>query len=130
MGYAKDSMDSYIKRDINKKYPASEGWKIQRDSEWDGIAFDYAVSRRQYGKLSRYLIDVVIEKTVSRQYIDDLVGKLNVLDQKNVLREGVFIIVPTGADTSQVPDEIGVMYLKVLKVIDDDILWWRKPSGN
>jgi hypothetical protein len=126
MGITTDSIDSYVKRDLNKKFPASMGWHIERNPEWDEISFDYMVSRRYFGKKSQNIVDVIIEKKVSEKIVSALEEKIAALESKGINGEKVFVVVPTGADVSLVPENIGVMYLKILKVTEGDILWWRK----
>ena len=126
MGFAEDSLNSYITRDLQKKFLPAEGWKIERHPEWDGVSFDYQVSRRQRGKMIRYLVDVIVEKKITEAKASKLKEKGEMLGKLGIDSAGVILFVPTGADTAAVADDIEVMEIKVLKVADDDILWWRK----
>jgi hypothetical protein len=38
----------------------------------------------------------------------------------------VTLFVPTGADVSEVPADVMINYLKVLKVEDGQVIWWKK----
>ncbi|NYT04772.1 MAG: hypothetical protein GKC04_00145 [Methanomicrobiales archaeon] len=129
MGFVNDSMHTYIERDLKKKYPASEGWKIERDPAWDGVKFDYQVSKRRFGVHARYLVEVVIEKTITASMVGTIKGKIEAVNAQGVSSDGVVLIIPTGADVSAVPDGMETMFLKVLKVEDNDILWWRKAHA-
>jgi hypothetical protein len=129
MGFANDSMHTYIERDLKKKYPAREGWKIERDAAWDGITFDYQVRKRRLGVSARILVDVIIEKTITESMISEIMSKTEALAAQDVSVTGAVLIVPSGADVSAVPDDIGIMFLKVLMVEDNDIIWWRKATA-
>ncbi|MDT8357310.1 MAG: hypothetical protein RQ758_02270 [Methanomicrobiaceae archaeon] len=126
MGFAEDSLNSYITRDLQKKFLPAEGWKIEKDPEWEGVSFDYQVSRRQRGKMVRYLTDVIIAKKITEAKAAKLKEKKDLLEKRGIDIAGVVLFVPTGADTAAVSDDFEVMEIKVLKVADDDILWWRK----
>ncbi|KQC03939.1 MAG: hypothetical protein APR53_04445 [Methanoculleus sp. SDB] len=129
MGFVNDSMHTYIERDLKKKYPASEGWKIERDPAWDDITFDYQVRKRRLGENARILVDVIIDKKITEAMISQTTSKTEALEAQGVPVTGAVLIVPSGADISAVPDDIGTMFLKVLKVEDGDIVWWRKATS-
>lgn len=126
MGFAEDSLHSYITRDLQKKFLPAQGWKIEKDPVLDGVLFNYQVSQRQRGKMVRYLVDVIIAKKITQTKAAELKEKKKLLGEMGIDSAGVILFVPTGADTTAVPDDVEVMELKVLKIADDDILWWRK----
>jgi hypothetical protein len=128
MGFAQDSMHSYVERDLKKKFPENEGWKIERDPSWGEVTFDYQVWRRRLGETRRYLVDVHIETRVSAETVQSLQDRLSALEAQDVAVTHPILFVPTGADISAVPDGVEVIYLKVLKVEDGDVLWWRKTA--
>jgi hypothetical protein len=128
MGFAQDSMHSYVERDLKKKFPETEGWQIERDPSWDAVAFDYQVWRRRFGTTQRYLVDVCIDTKVPAETIRDLEGRLSAIAEQGVVVTHPILFVPTNADISAVPETIEVMHLKVLKVEEGDIFWWRKKA--
>jgi hypothetical protein len=128
MGFAQDSMHSYVERDLKKKFPETEGWKIERDPSWDAVTFDYQVWRRRFGTTQRYLVDVCIDTKVPAETTRDLEDRLSAIAEQGVVVTHPILFVPTNADISAVPENIEVMHLKVLKVEEGDILWWRKTA--
>lgn len=130
MGFAQDSMHSYVERDLKKKFPETEGWKIERDPSWGAVTFDYQVWRRRLGRTRRYLVDVHIHTKVPAEAVSDLQDRLSALAAQDVEVTHPILFVPTGADISAVPEEVEVIYLKVLKVEEGDVLWWRKTAPH
>jgi hypothetical protein len=126
MGFSQDSMNSYISRDLKKRFPPSQGWKIERKPDWNGISFDFQVMRREYGRVKRYLVAVFIVKKISAEQIQTVQDKLNSLADMGIDKEQMIIFVPTDADTSALPDSFDLMNIRVLKVADNDIIWWKK----
>lgn len=119
-------MHSYVERDLKKKFPEIEGWKIERDPSWGEVTFDYQVWRRHVGTTRRYPVDVHIDTRVPADVVRDLQDRLSALAAQDVVVTRPILFVPTGADISAVPEEVEVIHLKVLKVEDGDVLWWRK----
>jgi hypothetical protein len=121
-------MHSYVERDLKNKFPENEGWKIEREPSWDAVAFDYQVWRRRFGTTERYLVDVCVDTKVTAEAVRDLERRLSALAAQEVAVTGPILFVPTNADTSAIPHDVEVMHLKVLKVEEGDILWWRKTA--
>ncbi len=128
MGFAQDSMHSYVERDLKKKFPENEGWKIERDPSWGEVTFDYQVWRRRFGTTRRYPVDVLVDAKIKAEAVRDLMDRLAALSAQDVVITRPILFVPGGADTSEVPEGVDVMRLKVLKVEEGDILWWRKAA--
>lgn len=128
MGVAADSMHSYVERDLKNRFPENEGWKIERNPSWDAVGFDYQVWRRRFGTTERYLVDVHVDAKVAAGAVADLERRISALAARDVTVTRPILFVPTDADISAVPDGVEVMRLKVLKVEEGDILWWRKTA--
>lgn len=121
-------MHSYIERELKKKFPEAEGWQIERDPSWGSVTFDYQVWRRRFGTTQRYPVDVRIDTKVPADVVRDLQDRLSALASQDVKVTRPILFVPTGAEISAVTEDIDVIPLKVLKVEEGDILWWRKTA--
>jgi hypothetical protein len=126
MGFTEDSMHSYVERDLKKEFSPREGWIIERNPEWDGTSFQYQVSRKKFGQMKRYVVDVLIKTKVEAEEVRKIQEKLSSITDNGVQVDRMILIVPSGADISGVPDDLEIKYLKILKVEEGDILWWRK----
>jgi hypothetical protein len=130
MGFTEDSMHSYVERDLKKEFSPREGWTIERNPEWDGISFEYQVWRKTIGHLSRYVVDVLMQPRVDEKEIRRIREKLAAVLEMGVKVDQIILFVPSGADISAVPDDLKIKYLKILKVDEGDILWWRKNPAH
>jgi hypothetical protein len=127
MGFAEDSMHSYIERDLKKRFNTKEGWKIDRNPSFESIFFDYQVIKKRFGESKRYLVDVLIAPKISSEKAAELAKKMDAVKDKVSDLQKYILVVPNELDISVVPDGIEVMELKVLKVDKGDVVWWRKP---
>jgi hypothetical protein len=126
MGFTEDSMHSYVERDLKKEFSPREGWIIERNPEWDGTSFQYQVRRKKFGQMKRYLVDVLIKTKVDAEEVQKIREKLSSISDAGVQVDRMILIVPSGAGTSDVPEDLEIKYLKILKVEEDEILWWKK----
>ena len=57
---------------------------------------------------------------------DELKQQSEMAAAAGIALEPLTLFVPTGADVSAVPADMMVNYLKVLKVEDGQVIWWKK----
>ena len=126
MGDSVDVMNSYVTRDLRKIFSPGEGWNIEREPEYGGASFAYAVSRKRFGKTARYPVDVSMEAAVSAEKAGMIQQQCDMAREAGVVLEPLMLFVPTGADVTRVPADVMIKYLKVLKVEDGQVIWWKK----
>ncbi|WFN33642.1 hypothetical protein L1S32_07220 [Methanogenium sp. S4BF] len=126
MGDSKDVMNSYVTRDLRKMFSPGEGWNIDREPECGGASFAYVVSRKRFGKSAYYPVDVCMEAAVSAEKAGMIQQQCDKARAAGVALEPMLLFVPTGADVTAVPADIMIKYLKVLKVEDGQVIWWKK----
>ena len=126
MGVSTDSMNSYISRDLKRQFAPKEGWMIEKQPDCGGVTFPYVVWRKRFGQTKRYPVEVVIEPSVSEKMVEEFAAKKAAAENAKISLEPLTLFVPTGADVSAVPDDIDVKYLKVLKVEEGQVIWWKK----
>ncbi|MBT8508100.1 hypothetical protein AZH53_06735 [Methanomicrobiaceae archaeon CYW5] len=119
-------MNSYISRDLKRQFSPKEGWMIEKTPDCGGVTFPYVVWRKRFGQTKRYPVEVVIEPSVSGKKVEEFATKIAAAKKAKIALEPLMLFVPTDADVSAIPDGIVVKYLKVLKVEDGQILWWKK----
>ncbi|KAF1078505.1 hypothetical protein [Methanogenium sp. MK-MG] len=126
MGDSRDVMNSYVTRDLRKMFSPGEGWNIDREPECGGASFAYVVSRKRFGKTSCYPVEVCMEAGVSPEKAGLMQQHCDAAREAGVALEPLMLFVPTGADVSAVPGDVMINYLKVLKVEDGQVIWWKK----
>ncbi|GAB7014660.1 hypothetical protein [Methanogenium cariaci] len=126
MGDSRDVMNSYVTRDLRKMFSPGEGWNIDRDPECGGASFAYVVSRKRFGKTLRYPVEVCMEAGVSAEKACTIQQHYDAAREAGVALEPLMLFVPTDADVSAVPADVMINYLKVLKVEDGQVIWWKK----
>lgn len=126
MGDSKDVMNSYVTRDLRKMFSPGEGWNIEREPECGGASFAYVVSRKRFGKSAYYPVDVCMEPAVSAEKAAMIQQQCEKAREAGVALESLLLFVPTGADVTAVPSDVMIKYLKVLKVEDGQVVWWKK----
>ncbi|MDE4907919.1 hypothetical protein L0665_04760 [Methanogenium marinum] len=126
MGDSRDVMNSYVTRDLRKMFSPDEGWNIERQPECGGASFEYVVSRKRFGKTAYYPVDVSMEAAVSAEKACMIQQQCEAAREAGVAIEPLMLFVPTGADVTAAPADIMIKYLKVLKVEDGQVIWWKK----
>lgn len=136
MGFAEDAIFSYIERALRRVYPPRDGWEIKRRPANNHRVPDYFIQKKRFGRTHRILVEVAITLAVTDVQIDHLTAYAEKMDKLLLPCEKKTIIVPTGTDISKVPGDIDVLFLDVMKIEGDDIVWVKKfihphsPEGD
>jgi len=116
MKFREEDMYPYVKRNLRARYPAEDGWEIRKKDRREGYEPDFVVERRKRsGEIERVVVEVKSTCRVSRAHISQLNRYVKNLSGQNVKIIAKILAVPSGADTSEVPDDIDIMYLKAFK---------------
>ena len=126
MGDSGDVINTYVTRDLRKMFSPGEGWNIDRQPECGGASFEYVVSRKRFGKTAYYPVDISMEAAVSAKKVGMIQQQCDAAREAGVALEPLMLFVPTGPDVSEVPADVMVKYLKVLKVENGQVIWWKK----
>jgi len=126
MGSVNDSMHSYVLRDLKNMFSPSEGWEIERAP----LCGDYQVSRKRFGTTKRYPVNVVIAPEISADDVENFNAKIITAEAEGLKFDYPIFFVPSGADVTAVPGDAKVKELKVLKVENGEVLWWKKTHAE
>ncbi len=110
--FSEREMYPTTRTNLRNRYPTSEGWAIYPLDHHGTYIPDYVIERRLR---NRRIIKVVVEVKKCRvtQYdINQLNGYARNLAGPNVGIEAKIFVVASGADTSLVPNDIEVIYLR------------------
>lgn len=125
MPWREEEMYPYVKRNLRARYPAFEGWEIFERDRREGYEPDFVVERRRRGKIERAVVEVKATTRVAQSDIDQLNLYVRNLAGRNVKIVEKMLVVPAGSDTSIVPDDIELMFLRNFKCENGDILWYE-----
>ncbi|NYT04771.1 MAG: hypothetical protein GKC04_00140 [Methanomicrobiales archaeon] len=126
MGFAEDALYSYIERALRRAFPPREGWEIRRRPSRNDRVPDYFIQKKRFGRTHRILVEVALATRVGAEQIDHLNRYAEKMEKLLLPCEKKALIVPSDADISEVPNEIDVLFLDVLRVEGDEIVWVKK----
>jgi hypothetical protein len=125
MTFREDDMYPYVRKNLRVRYPAYKGWKIYGKDRWDGYESDFTVERKIHGKIQRVIVEVKVTCRVSQTDVDQLNSYVRNFSGGNAKIVEKILVVPSGADTSIVPYDMNVMFLKNFKCENDEIVWYK-----
>lgn len=126
MSWKEADMYPYVRRNLRQRYPESEGWEIYEKDKWPGYEPDFVVERILKQKTQRTIAEVKATCQVSQSDIDQLNSYVRNLSGKNVEILGKILAVPSSSDTSIVPDDMSIMFLRSFKCEDGKIIWYNE----
>ena len=125
MTWREEDMYPYVLRNLRARYPAYDGWEIYPKDRWKGYEPDFTVERRVGRRIERTVVEVKATCKVTSAHIRQLNRYAKNLSGRNVTIVEKILVVPAGADTSMVPDDIEIMYLRKFGCEDNDIIWYQ-----
>jgi hypothetical protein len=123
--FREEDMYPYVKRNLRSKYPVYDGWEIYEKDRWIGYEPDFVVERKCHGKIQRVVAEVKAICKVPHSYIAQLNKYVRNLSGKNIEIVGKILVIPAGADTSGVPYDVKIMYLRSFNCEGKDIVWYK-----
>lgn len=97
---------------LRARYPASEGWDIIAQDNHGTYIPDFVITKRTLFGAIKKVVAEVKKCRITQNDIDQLNGYARNLAGPNVSIEAKIFIVASGADTTLVPNEIEVIYLR------------------
>ncbi|MDT8357312.1 MAG: hypothetical protein RQ758_02280 [Methanomicrobiaceae archaeon] len=124
MGSDRDINFSYAERSLKKRYPSSEGWKIQRFPEAGADTPDFLITRKWRGSSQYALASVVLRPVISPEEID----RITPADRDDWGSfAGSTVLVARGADVSGLGDRADVLEMRGYVVEGSTVSWWKRP---
>jgi hypothetical protein len=119
MGSNQDIMHEFVKKELIRAYPSSEGWDVT-PVDLKGKDQAYLAKRRSRGKTDISYILVTFDRKVTKDTLGTLAGLKKTPGAASIL------IVPQAADVTIVPADVRVRYMRSFAFEDKDLVWIRK----
>lgn len=108
-------MYPFARRALRTRYPVSKNWKIISQDNRGTYIPDFVVEKKGRKYTYRIPVEVKIECVATKAHINQLNRYSRNLAGPNISIQNKILIYPAYADTSLVPDNIEVIYLKSFK---------------
>ncbi len=118
MGFTEQDMYPAAREALRRRYPASDGWEIHFRRKREGYEPDFVIEKKsRFGPIKRAIAEVKAECAITQRHIDQLNQYVRNLSGGNAKIVAKHLIVPAGADTSIVTDDIQVIILRSFKCV-------------
>ncbi|MBW2031018.1 MAG: hypothetical protein JRJ31_18315 [Deltaproteobacteria bacterium] len=118
MGFMEQDMYPAAQDALRRRYPASAGWEIHFRQRREGYEPDFVIEKKSwFGPVKRVIAEVKADCAITQRHVDQLNQYTRNLSGGNVRIVAKHLIVPAGADTSTVPDDIEVIILRRFKCV-------------
>ena len=126
MGICTDIMHDFVQQEIKRIYSTYDGWKITPRQDGNGYDTTLMIERMNKGNREIAKILVTFKKIVSLDMIEELTVPEKVPDG-TVPRRFFAVMVPVNADTSALPKDLKVMYMRSFMFEGKELAWIKKP---
>lgn len=115
MNFKEREMYDAVMKSLRRRFPKRKGWKIHQQPKGSGYTPDFVVERKVRDQIHRVVVEVKAEKRITQDHVNQVNNYARNLAGSKVRIKGKILFVPSGADTSVVPDDITVVNLKQFK---------------
>jgi hypothetical protein len=125
MGSERDVIYSYAERDLRRKFPSVDGWQIQRETRSQGYSPDYVISRKWRGLSQYVLASVMLKSRFQQSDVDALAAPFSPENSCGSF-SGKMVLVPSGADSSLIPEDIDIMEMRGFSCDGGAVVWSKR----
>jgi hypothetical protein len=126
MGICTDIMHDFVQQEIKRIYSTYDGWKITPRRHGNSYDTILLIERMNKGNREIAKILVTFKKIVTLDMLEELTVPEKVTDG-TVPRRSYAVMVPVNADTSALPKDLEVMYMKSFAFEGKELAWIKKP---
>jgi hypothetical protein len=125
MGFAEDIMQSFVGKDFQARFPAYDGWKLEKMPKNNLNTPMYKALRSCYGQKQTAILGVSFDP---RPY-GSCITMLESVPGDSRTKTDRYLLVPQGAEVSGVPAGIGLITMKSFGFSDGDLVWLTKKKN-
>jgi len=124
MGSNEDIMHEFVRKELKRLYPTVDGWQIKPVPRADGEEQCFSVMRRKLGRSEGAYVVVSFDQKVDPGIADQLKsGKIS-----GVSNPGRVLVVPKGADTSEIPEDVRTLEMQSFGFDGDELVWLKRRA--
>lgn len=105
-------MYPYAYQALRKRYPLNKGWKIIEQDHHGTYIPDFVCTKNGRKYIYKVPADAKFKCKATQADVDQINSYASKLAGPNVIIEDKILIYPAGTDTSIVPEDIDVIYLR------------------
>ncbi len=124
MGSNEDIMHEFVRRELKRLYPTVDGWQIKPVPRAEGEEQCFLVTRRILGRSEGANVVVSFEQKVDPGIVDQLKS----CTVSGVSNPGKVLVVPRGADTSDIPDDVRTLEMQSFGFDGDELIWLKRRA--
>lgn len=103
-------MYPFVKAALRRRFPASEGWEITFNAKKDSYEPDFFVT--DTAKKRRIVVEAKYVCEISERHVNQVNDYVASQKGKSPKIEQKMLVLPSGSNTTKVPDDFTVIYLK------------------
>jgi hypothetical protein len=126
MGICTDIMNDFVQQEIKRIYSSYDGWKITPRRHGNSYDTIFVIERMNKGSREIAKVLASFKKEVTLDMLEELTVPEKVGDG-TVPRRSYAVMVPVNADTSALPKDLKVMYMKSFAFEGKELVWIKKP---
>lgn len=123
MGSAHDIMQTFTDRDLHAQFPEYDGWKWKNLVPGKNGSFMYRITRGDYYRTEEAVLGVSFEDKPSEESV------LALLSADADRSAGRYLLVPQGADVSDVPTGIRLISMTAFGFIQGKLTWLTRKKN-
>lgn len=127
MGICTDIMHDFALQEIKRIYSSYDGWKIIPRKQ--GNSYDAIVIIERLNRGTREIVKLLVtfKKEVTLDLIEEITRPEKITDG-SVPRRFYAVMVPGNADTSSLPKDLPIYFMKSFTFNGKELIWVKKPA--
>ena len=126
MGICTDIMHDFVMQEIKRIYSSYDGWKISQQRHGNSYDTIFVIERMNKGTKEVAKILASYKKEITLDMIEELTVPEKSPDGM-VPRRSFAVMVPGGADVSQLPSDLKILTMKSFAFEGKELVWIKKP---
>ena len=127
MGNYQDIMHGFVRQEMNRFFSTYDGWTITPVKQVSGYDQEFIAERSISGNKESQKVLVSFEKNVPKEKLEAMRSSVRG-PYGQAFKSDVALIVPQNADTSKVPNDVRLLFMKSFAFQGDMLAWMKKPE--